>query len=63
MYPEVFEALMKLYKPGPGGKMQELVFHHNGKILEYRAIEHAYDRAFARAGLKFTGTHVMMHGG
>jgi integrase len=59
MYPEVFEALKKLYTPGAKG----LVFHWDGQFLEYRWIQHAYDAAFRRAGLPYSGTHVMRHGG
>lgn len=35
----------------------------NGSLLNYRAIESAYNRAFVKAGLSFTGTHILRHGG
>ena len=59
MYPEVFEVLKKLYTPGAKG----FVFQMDGEFLEYRWIQHAYDHAFKRAGLPYSATHVMRHGG
>lgn len=59
MYPEVFETLKKLYTPGAKG----FVFQMDGQFLEYRWIQHCYDHAFKRAGLPYTATHVMRHGG
>lgn len=35
----------------------------DGSLLNYRAIESAYNRAFIKAGLSFTGTHILRHGG
>lgn len=35
----------------------------HGELFGYRQIENAYNRAFKRAGLNFSGTHVMRHGG
>ncbi len=35
----------------------------NGEILTYRQIQFAYDNAFKNAGLPYTGTHIMRHGG
>ncbi len=34
-----------------------------GGLLEYRTIQSRYERAFAKAGLKFRGTHALRHGG
>lgn len=59
MFPETFEALSALHKPGAKG----LIFNCNGKHLEYRAIQSAYDRAFKRVALPYRGTHIMRHGG
>lgn len=59
MYPEVFEVLKNLYSPGIKG----LIFLMDGKHFEYRWIQHAYDHAFKRAGLPYSATHVMRHGG
>ncbi|MGK5088961.1 hypothetical protein WDW86_15490 [Bdellovibrionota bacterium FG-2] len=59
LFPEAFEALMKLYSPGKKG----LVFSFEGRPLEYRHIEHAYNMSFERAALPFRGTHIMRHGG
>jgi integrase len=47
-------------------KMQNakgLVFQIDGKLLGYRSVQHAYDRAFKLAGLTYTATHIMRHGG
>jgi integrase len=59
MFPETFDVLAKLHRSNARG----LVFQIGGEHLEYRAIQSAYDRAFRKAGLPFTGTHVMRHGG
>ena len=59
MFPETYEALIPFYQDGGRG----LIFQVDGKHLEYRTIQHAYDTAFKRAGLPFSGTHVLRHGG
>jgi len=59
MFPETFAVLSKLHNERAKG----LIFELNGTHLEYRAIQSAYDRSFREAGLPFTGTHVMRHGG
>lgn len=59
VFPETFETLSKIHGPGARG----LIFTVEGKHLEYRSIQSAYDRAFKKAGLPFSGTHVMRHGG
>ena len=41
----------------------DFLFELQGKHLEYRHIQHAYDIAFKRAGLHYRGTHVLRHGG
>ncbi len=60
MFPETFRALDSLRRAN--GNIG-LVFHIDGKPLEYRQIQYAYDQAFKAAGLPFTATHVMRHGG
>lgn len=53
-----FDTVNKLEK-GSG-----LIFKNkDGSILTYRQIQHAYDKAFKKAGLEFRGTHIMRHGG
>lgn len=37
------------------------VFHLKGEPLNYRQIQHHYDKAFKKAGLKFSGTHTLRH--
>lgn len=39
------------------------IFSINGELLTYRQIQHAYDTAFKNAGLPYSGTHIMRHGG
>lgn len=39
------------------------MFRVGGEFLSYRQIQHVYDCAFLNAGLPFTGTHIMRHGG
>lgn len=59
IFPESFEVLAKQFEQGKKG----LIFQLNGTHLEYRTIQSTYDRAFRKAGLGFSGTHVMRHGG
>lgn len=59
MFPETFEVLSSLYHPGAKG----LIFQTDGKHLEYRAIQSAFDRSFKRVALPYRGTHIMRHGG
>ena len=40
-----------------------LVFHKDGKPLDYRYIQFAYDKAFKKAALPFSATHVMRRTG
>ncbi|MBC77910.1 MAG: hypothetical protein CME64_18030 [Halobacteriovoraceae bacterium] len=45
-----------------GGDNCSYVFHINGEPLNYRQIQHHYDRAFKKAGLpQFSGTHTLRH--
>jgi len=58
--PQTFLALAELWTPTARG----LVFKGEaGAFLAYREVQYAYDRAFKRAGLPYTATHVMRHGG
>lgn len=41
----------------------DLLFHDNGKILTYRQIQYRYDKAFKKANLPFSATHVLRHSG
>lgn len=41
----------------------ELIFTEDGGLLEYRRIQHMYDSAFKKAGLPFSGTHILRHTG
>ena len=59
MFPETFDALMKLHHEGAKG----LVFGTKGSHLEYRDIKRTFNRAFRMAGLPYNGTHIMRHGG
>lgn len=61
LFRQSYECLlsMKNKQKGTG-----LIFLTNeGKIPTYREIQYAYDSAFERIGLKYTGTHILRHGG
>lgn len=59
LFPESYEAFKSL-KQGLFG----LVFRNeNGTLFCYRQLPAAFDRAIRKAGLPYTGTHVMRHGG
>jgi len=38
------------------------LFLHEGKPIDYRAIQYRYDSALKAAGLTFRGTHILRHG-
>jgi integrase len=60
LFPEAFDALKELYYIGAKG----LVFKDEaGSFFSFRCIQHRYERAFVKAGLPFTGTHTLRHGG
>ena len=60
MFPEAFAALKELYFIGAKG----LVFkNESGEFFTFRSIQWRYERAFNEAGLPFTGTHTLRHGG
>lgn len=59
IFPEAFKVLAKIWKPD----MKGLIFKNEDSFFQYRQIENAYNRAFKRAGLPFTGTHIMRHAG
>lgn len=60
LFPEAFAALKELYFIGAKG----LVFKkENGEFFTFRSIQWRYERAFKGAGLPFTGTHTLRHGG
>lgn len=39
----------------------DLVFNKDGEILKYRSIQYHYDLIFAKAGLKFSSSHILRH--
>jgi len=60
IFPESFAALKTLYKIGAKG----LIFHDGtGDVFSYQFTQRSYNRAFKRAGLPYSATHVMRHGG
>lgn len=62
MLPRTFAALSEL--AAAAGANRGLVFcDETGNHFSYRSITYVYNRAFERAGLPYTGTHVMRHGG
>lgn len=60
LFPEAFDALKKIHFVGASGLIFKDVF---GGLLSYRGIQSRYERAFAKAGLQFRGTHALRHGG
>jgi integrase len=59
MFPESFDALLKLYREGRKG----LIFSRKEKYLVYQWLQKQYDRAFIASGLQYRGTQIMRHGG
>jgi integrase len=59
MFKMSYEVFARLYHPWQKGP----VFMIRGELIKYRKIQYAYNRAFKAAGLEFTATHVMRHGG
>jgi integrase len=59
LFQQSFEALKGLFRLGSG-----LIFAStDGLPFTYRQIQKAFDGAFRRAGLPYSGTHVLRHGG
>lgn len=59
----VFLELKRSYEKN-GTALRGLVFRCPvGEPLRYRQIQYYYDRAFKNAGLAYSGTHIMRHGG
>jgi integrase len=59
LLPESYAVLRRILERKTAG----LVFEASGKPLEYRSIQHAYNRALKLAELPYTSTHVLRHGG
>lgn len=53
---EIIQRRLELRQPGC-----KLLFHRNGEILRYNAIQRNYNAALERAGLPYTGTHILRH--
>lgn len=62
LFPESYFAIQKYFETYKDRK-GALFIQDNGELLTYRQIQHAYDKAFRLAGLNFSGTHIMRHGG
>ena len=68
VFPETFRALEEFFSMGTRDARDSrvakgLMFHNQGKLFTYREIQYAYDRAFEKAGLCYSATHIMRHGG
>ncbi|MGZ3798236.1 MAG: tyrosine-type recombinase/integrase [Pseudobdellovibrionaceae bacterium] len=59
IFKQSYKAFKEIFHENASG----LVFGVNNMPLEYRSIQNAYDRAFKKAGLPYSGTHIMRHGG
>lgn len=63
LFPESYLALKRFTEAYPD-RQGALFLQENGlELLTYRQIQAAYDRAFKGAGLDYSGTHIMRHGG
>lgn len=62
LFPEGYYAFQR-YFATYGERKGALFTQQNGELLTFRQIQHAYDRAFKLAGLNFSGTHILRHGG
>lgn len=40
----------------------QFVFHNNGKPMNYGTVLQRYNRALKKAGLRYSGTHILRHG-
>jgi len=60
LFRESYEALKSVFVLGGKGLIFGLT---STEPFTYRMIQKAYDTAFAKAGLPYTGTHVLRHGG
>jgi integrase len=57
MFPfHILQELLKTKEKGP-------LFTIDDRLIEYRWMQYAYDKAFKAAGLKMKGTHLLRHGG
>jgi integrase len=66
LFPESYRLIVKMKKEKirKGETLTGLLFHTaEGKPFSYRMIQYAYDCAFKRQGLNFSGTHILRHGG
>ena len=66
LFPPVYRVLhrMKKARRSQSKPPAGLIFiSANRKPLSYREIQYAYDKAFRLAGLDYTGTHILRHGG
>lgn len=66
LFPESYRLVLKMKKEKlrEGNPLKGLVFTtKEGKPFTYRMIQYAYDRAFKREDLNFSGTHILRHGG
>lgn len=60
LFPESYKALLDIYSAGKKG----LIFlQESGEIFGYRSIQQRFNTAFKNAGLDYSATHVMRHGG
>jgi integrase len=64
MLPETYAALLEHYGDGIGKDADDYVFPNEcGDVFRYHIVHYWYNYAFNKAGLKYTATHVMRHGG
>lgn len=59
LVPETYNVFKELFHPWSKGS----VFMIDKKLIHYRSLQHYYNKAFERAGLKYRATHILRHGG
>jgi integrase len=63
MQPEVYQHLYHLWQKSPTKKGLIFVDPDTAGFFRYAKIQRAYNKAFRKAGLPYTSTHPMRHGG
>ncbi len=57
------EDVLQVLRDLEPSKTGDLVFTETGELLEYRRIQHVYNKVFKKCGLRFRSTHCLRHSG
>lgn len=63
IFPETYQAIQLMLQQRGNGTHGLLFMNDEKTFFTFRQIQNAYNRAFARANLPYSGTHVLRHGG